>query len=43
VNTNATDGGSFTVNVSSCAGDVLSITATDAAGNVSAASEITVM
>jgi hypothetical protein len=43
VNTNATDGGSFTVNVSSCAGDVLAITATDAAGNVSVASEITVM
>jgi hypothetical protein len=42
VNASATDGGSFTVNVASCPGDVLSITAIDAAGNASAASEITV-
>jgi hypothetical protein len=43
VNVNATDGGSFTVNVASCPGDILRITATDAAGNVSPASEETVI
>lgn len=39
--TTATDGGAFTVSIGICTGNVIRITATDAAGNVSAATEVT--
>lgn len=39
--TSATDGGSFSVSIGACTGDVIRVTAIDAAANESAATEIT--
>jgi hypothetical protein len=42
VSTTANDGGAWSVNVNACPGDMMRITATDAAGNTSAISMITI-
>jgi len=41
VTTTATDGGSFSVSIGICSGNVIRVTAVDAAGNVGASTEIT--